>query len=246
MTALDEAAASEAVKGVVLTGKGRYYSAGVDLSSILQVTRPSSLVQKIRDSNQRLFETFINFPKPIIVAINGPAVGAAVTSATLTDAIVALEGATFSLPFAKLGVPPEGCSSVRFAEMMGERNAQRMLSAEAWVPTATEAFQAGLIAEVIPGVDTDKLLERAATLCEERIASGVSRRFDATEAERLRKINATESAEIANAFVSKKFLGAMYDFNTKRKKKQLAWFFLVAKKLLPLWQPNSISPKQSD
>ena len=66
------------------------------------------------------------------------AVGASVTTATLMDDIVASEGATFSLPFAKLGVPPEGCSSVTFKEMLGEANAERMLGLENWSPTATE------------------------------------------------------------------------------------------------------------
>ncbi|KAL1504250.1 hypothetical protein AB1Y20_010659 [Prymnesium parvum] len=242
MAAMDQAAASDAVKGVVITGKGRYYSAGVDLSSIIQVMRPSSLVQQIRDSNQLIFEKFIQFPKPLVAAVNGPAVGAAVTTATLTDAIVALEAASFNLPFAKLGVPPEGCSSVTFAEMMGEKNAERMLGPEAWVPTASEAREIGLISEVVPGEDAEVLVERAIAVCAERIASGGGRRFDAAEALRLRRINAEESAQLANAFVSPQFLGAMYDFNVKRKKPQLASFFYVAKALLPLWQPAPIKP----
>jgi len=241
-TVLNDAAASEEVKGVVLTGNGKYYSAGVDLSAMIQVKAPSALIHQIRDQNQLVFETFINFPKPLIAAVNGPAIGAAVTTATLTDAIVALEGASFNLPFAKLGVPPEGCSSVTFAEMMGEVKAQRMLGLEQWTPTAREALDAGLIAEVIPGDDRDALLARATALCEERIAAGGGRRYNVEEALRLKTINAEESAQLANAFVSPTFLGAMYDFNVRRKKSQLAAFFFTAKALLPLWQPSPIAP----
>ena len=86
----------------------------------------------------RLFDAIIEFPKPIVAAVNGPAIGASVTTATLMDDIVATEEATFSLPFAKLGVPPEGCSSVTFKELLGERNAERMLGLENWAPTARE------------------------------------------------------------------------------------------------------------
>ena len=64
---------------------------------------PSSLIRQIRDRNQRLFACFLDFPKPIVAAVNGPAIGAAVTSTCLMDACFASPAATFSLPFAKLG-----------------------------------------------------------------------------------------------------------------------------------------------
>ena len=88
------------------------------------------------------------FEKPIVAAVNGPAIGAVVTSATLCDAIVASDKATFSTPFAKLGVPPEGCSSVQFERLMGPDNAARMLFEEGWRPTAAEALEAGLVQEI--------------------------------------------------------------------------------------------------
>ena len=64
--------------------------------------------------NKMVFDAFLDFPKPIIAAINGPAIGASVTTATLCDALLMAQGAaTISTPFHRLGVPPEGCSSVR-------------------------------------------------------------------------------------------------------------------------------------
>ena len=109
---LKEAGTSADVKGVVITGSGKYYSAGVDLSSMIKPMAPSKLVRQIRDQNELCFGSFLNFPKPIVAAVNGPAIGAAVTSTVLMDALIASPSASFSLPFAKLGVPPEGCSSV--------------------------------------------------------------------------------------------------------------------------------------
>ena len=61
-----------------------------------------------------VFDTFLDFEKPLIVACNGHAIGASVTSATLCDAIVAASpDVTFTTPFGRLGISPEGCSSVR-------------------------------------------------------------------------------------------------------------------------------------
>ena len=181
---LQEAGRRSDVAGVVVTGEGKYYSAGVDLSNVMKPMLPSNLVIYLRDSNQKVFQTVIDFPKPIVAAVNGPALGAAVTTATLmgappassrcpastaqppppslrrlaspldaADSIVASEVATFSLPFAKLGVPPEGCSSALFVEHMGEATAQRILGPEAWIPTAAQAIDVGFptVDEVVPG-----------------------------------------------------------------------------------------------
>jgi len=225
------------VTGVVLTGSGKYYSAGVDLSSLLKPMAPSKLLVDLRANNQQLFDMFINFSKPIGVAVNGPAIGAAVTTATLTDVLVASDRASFSLPFAKVGVPAEGCSSVTFAEWMGEATAERMLGTEGWIPTAAEAKAVGFpITEIVEG-DNDAVVARAVEL----VAAQTGRRFDAAEAVRLRKINAEESARLANAVVSEKFLDAMRSFNEKRSPK-VAFFFSAAKATLPLWQPAPIQP----
>ena len=80
---------------------------------------PKTLHSAIYVNNKAVFDMFIEFPKPIMVAANGPAIGACVTSATLCDAIIASDKATFLTPFARLGIPPEGCSSVHFERCMG-------------------------------------------------------------------------------------------------------------------------------
>jgi len=241
MVELYAAEASSDVAGVVITGSGDYYSAGVDLSALLQPMAPSKLVLQLRDRNQTLFDRFINFKKPIACAVNGPAIGAAVTTQTLMDAIIASERASFSLPFAKVGVPAEGCSSVTFAEWMGEESAARMLGVENWIPTSAEALAAGFpITEIVPG-DSSAVVVRAVEVVEQRIQSGAGRRFDAAEQARLRRINAVESAELANAVVSPTFLEAMRKFNEKRNPKA-AFFFTAAKATLPLWQPRQVEP----
>lgn len=236
---LESAAANEDVQGVVITGKGTYYSAGVDLSSLIKPTNPSKLVTDIRDKNEQLFGMFIDFPKPLAAAVNGPAIGAAVTSLLLMDRVVASSNATFSVPFAKLGVPSEGCSTVTFQERIGQAVANRMLGEDNWVPTASEALEVGLIDEIV-GEDQATLVERAAAIVHNRVVNGDGRRFDDGELLRLRRVNAEESANVANSLVSKTFLDAMYKFNMKRNKPLVSMFFWLAKLTLPLWKPAAV------
>ena len=128
-----------------------------------------------------------------------------------------------------------------FPERMGEEAAQRMLGPENWIPTAQEALDAGLIDEVVKG-DSDALVARAVEIVKARVAAGGGRRFDQIELARLAKVNAEESATLANAFVSAKFLDAMHAFNVQRKKAQLANFFWLLKATLPWWKPPDIKP----
>ena len=70
---------------MILTGSDPYYCAGVDLGGSLRPMMPKALFEVIRVKNQALFDAFINFQKPLIIAVNGPAIGASVTSATLCE-----------------------------------------------------------------------------------------------------------------------------------------------------------------
>ena len=218
---------------LVLTGADPYFCAGVNLAATLRLGHPRDLHAMIVKQNQALFDAFLDFPKPLLVAVNGPAIGASVTSATLCDGIIASEKATFSTPFGALGIPPEGCSSVHFARIMSQVNADRMLGKEGWKPTAEEALEAGLVQWVAPH---DKLGEEAQRIALEWIASGATRSFrGGSGRDELKAINARESVALADAFLSTPFLKAQFKFLRSKKKWGPAAMFLAMLVSRPVW-----------
>lgn len=231
--AFKQAAQDDETKALVLTGADPYYCAGVNLGGSMKLGHPQALHDSIVEHNQALFEAFLDFPKPFLVAANGPAIGAAVTSATLADGIIASEKATFSTPFAALGVSPEGCSSVHFETLMGQRNAQRMLGEDGWKPTAAEANAAGLVQYT---ASHDTLMSEAQRVAEEWIANGATRKFRGPgELDALKAVNAKESIGVADSFLSAPFMQAQFKFLWSKNKRGPAAMFLAMWASRPLW-----------
>ncbi len=232
--ALREEAENAETKVLILTGTGTYYCAGVNLGGSLRLDHPGNLYRFILEHNQELFDRFLRFPKPILVAANGPAIGASVTSATLCDGIIAARSATFSTPFAALRVPEEGCSSEVFPKLLGEDQARRMLGEEGWKPTADEALEIGLVQWVVPD---EELMDEAHRIARRWIDEGPQRTYPAGfTRERLEAINARESKVLARAFLSTPFLMAQYAFLRSKGKLQLAAMFFAMAKSRPLWK----------
>jgi enoyl-CoA hydratase/carnithine racemase len=227
------AATDASTQALVLTGSGDYYCAGVNLAGSLQLAHPAKLHAYIIERNEALFEMFLNFPKPIVVAVNGPAIGASVTSATLCNAIIASERATFSTPFSALGVTPEGCSSVVFPRLLGA-SAERLLGPEGWKPTGAQAVEVGLAQRCVPH---DALLDEAVRHARQLIDDGVGRRYPLGMAkDELLEISARESRVLATAFLRPAFLMGQFRFLWRKKKRPLALAFLALAKTQPAWQ----------
>jgi enoyl-CoA hydratase/carnithine racemase len=227
------ASTDDETRVLIVTGADPYYCAGVNLSATLKLGHPRKLHESIKQGNQALFDMFLDFPKPVLIAVNGPAIGASVTSATLCDGIIASEKATFSTPFAALGVTPEGCSSVHFARIMNQVNADRMLGEQGWKPTAEEALEAGLIQWAVPH---DQLMAEAHRIASEWAASGATRGFRAgSTRDDLKTINARESAVLADAFLGAAFLKGQFRFLRSKKKWGPAAMFLTLLITRPLW-----------
>ncbi|BHF76490.1 Enoyl-CoA delta isomerase 2, mitochondrial [Sparganum proliferum] len=150
---LNKAAGDTNVKMVVITGTGDYFCSGNDLSNFSEASKPGADLQKMVDAGkqvmQKFIASFIDFPKPLIGLINGPAVGVAVTTLPLYDCVMASDAATFHVPLTALGMTPEGCASYTFPRTMGSMKASNVLLFGRKL-SAFEALSAGLITDVYP------------------------------------------------------------------------------------------------
>jgi enoyl-CoA hydratase/carnithine racemase len=135
--ALTEAAARDDVAVVVVTGRGRAFSAGADLGEMAQPPRREA-------GEPHPFEPFMtaldNFPKPLIAAVNGIAVGIGVTLLPHCDIVLLGERARLRTPFVSLGVTAEAASTVLLPALIGWQRAAEMLFTARWLdaPTALE------------------------------------------------------------------------------------------------------------
>ena len=219
-------------KVVILTGTDPYYSAGANLSENITPMHPKTLHTMSVDNNEKLFNAFLDFRKPIMVAANGPAIGATVTSAALCDGILASERATFLTPFARLSVPAEGCSSVHFERILGKTAADRMLLHGEKI-SAVEAKSIGLVLDVVPH---DNLLDEAQTLAETWIREGRTRTIPGGQSvTEYKQVNKVESVRVADSFLSYNFLHNQENFLRIKGKVKEARIFFVLKTLRPLW-----------
>uniref|UniRef100_H3A3D2 Enoyl-CoA delta isomerase 2 n=1 Tax=Latimeria chalumnae TaxID=7897 RepID=H3A3D2_LATCH len=156
MQALEEAAKDESTI-TVITGTGDYYCSGNDINNFTMIP-PEGIEKMAKDSAQLLKNFvlhFIDFPKPLIAVVNGPAVGVSVTLLGLFDAVYATDRATFHTPFSQLGQSPEGCSSYIFPKLMGSAKATEVLSFNKKL-TAREACDLGLVTEIFPDASFQK------------------------------------------------------------------------------------------
>ncbi|MBN1848204.1 MAG: enoyl-CoA hydratase/isomerase family protein [Deltaproteobacteria bacterium] len=147
---LGHVAKDETVKTLILSGKGKAFSAGADLNMFkkaYEAFRKDGTVTEFGRTDLPM--AFIDFPKPMIAAINGAAVGFGLTVSLTCDIRVAAEGAIFSCAFVRVGVTPECGSSYFLPRLIGyARSAELALTAK--TIDAQEALRLGLVNQVVP------------------------------------------------------------------------------------------------
>ncbi|OQR83292.1 enoyl-CoA hydratase/isomerase family [Achlya hypogyna] len=138
-----------AVRVIVLQASGPMFSSGNDLSMFNPnyPGGPEKLAADAASLLERFVDAFLTCPKPVVAAVQAPAIGIAVTILGLCDFVFAHERATFQTPFTALGQAPEACSSVVFPALMGQTHANAMLLLGKKI-SATTAADRGLVTEV--------------------------------------------------------------------------------------------------
>jgi methylglutaconyl-CoA hydratase len=161
--ALDEAE-SGAARVVIVTGAGKAFCSGMDLDSLKAISSQSP-EQNLEDSRRvaRLFRRLYSYPKPLIAAVNGPAIAGGCGIATLCDFTLAVPEATFGYSEVRIGFIP-AIVSVFLIRQIGEKRARDLLLTGR-ILEAAEAHQMGLVTEVVPaGTLFDRARELTATL----------------------------------------------------------------------------------
>jgi peroxisomal 3,2-trans-enoyl-CoA isomerase len=214
-TALRElsASADPNASAIVLTGDGDYYSSGNDLSNFSKLRHPKAMAREAKNVCHDFVDAFVSCKKPIVCAVNGPAIGIAVTTMGLCDVRIARPHATFHTPFKRLGQAPEGCSSFLFPRLLGEHLAKEMLDGGKQM-TAAEALQCGFISEVVD--DPRDIVAVAAEIARQPTLQ----RFVTKEnlLHKLKAVNADEVNILEKAWVSPECLNAIADFLASRNK----------------------------
>ena len=154
--ALDQASADAAVRAVVFQGHETIFSAGNDIGDFLNApaaTNESPVFRFLRGIS--------TFPKPVIAAVCGPAVGIGTTMLFHCDLVYAGDNAAFSMPFVNLGLCPEAASSYLAPQLMGYgRAAEALLLGEPFLAEA--ALEMGLISRIVPPAEVAALAQRQA------------------------------------------------------------------------------------
>jgi 2-(1,2-epoxy-1,2-dihydrophenyl)acetyl-CoA isomerase len=176
--AIDGAAGDPEVRAVVLTGAGRAFSSGADLR---QGFEPASgghpdVHGPLTDVYHPIMVAIREMPKPVLAAVNGPAVGIGCSLALCCDLVVAAESAYFLLAFVNIGLVPDGGSSLFVPARAGFGRAMEMAMLGERVP-APQAVEWGLANRVWPDAE---FAERADALAE-RLATGPTRSYAGTK-----------------------------------------------------------------
>lgn len=171
--ALKEGEEDREVRALLLTGAGRAFSAGQDLTEFGD--QKPDYEAHLRRYN-RVVEALSGLEKPLVVAVNGVAAGAGMSLALWGDLRLAAVGASFTTAFVRIGLVPDSGLSFLLPRLVGLAKAQELLLLSPRL-SAEEALALGLVHRVVPA---ERLMEEALSLAKE-LAQGPTRAYALTK-----------------------------------------------------------------
>jgi enoyl-CoA hydratase len=179
--AIDEVRRRDEIGAAILTGAGRAFVAGADISELAAQTPMQAKQRALR--GQHVFRSFETSPKPIVAAVNGFALGGGCELAMACHIRIASEAAKFGQPEVKLGICPGYGGTQRLPRLVGMGRALQLLMTGEIID-ATEAYRIGLVNRVVPAAEllgtADALLRQmlanaplALASCIDAVVSGI-------------------------------------------------------------------------
>ena len=213
---IDDMGKDDSVKVVILTGAGRGFCAGADLSELTAGPMPEPTIYERLQGTPR--PAFFRLEKPVIAAINGACVGAGLSLALTCDIRIASDKAKFGSAFIKLGATPDNGMTYWLPKLMGPAAALEFLLSGKIVMGA-EAKQSGLVSQVVPPEELMKVSQELAaqmaqyplialTLTKRLVYRGmladIARQYDWENSAGQFTMQTKENKEAMNAFTEKR------------------------------------------
>jgi enoyl-CoA hydratase/carnithine racemase len=217
-----EVEADDGVRVLVLQGEGRAFCAGGDLQTIGAAAEAGTIAPVVGELLQHyhaFITTLRRMPKIVLASVHGSAAGAGLSLAFAADLCIAAEEARFTPAYAKLGVSPDGGGTVGVTASVGVRRALQIFLAEDSF-TAQQAYQWGLVAKVVPGIElhaaTRELALRLAQNAPAALAETKALIYSAPRTSVALQLDAERDAIIA-CMHSDEFRTAVKKFTSKEK-----------------------------
>jgi 2-(1,2-epoxy-1,2-dihydrophenyl)acetyl-CoA isomerase len=174
LDAVNAVSGDNAIRAVLITGAGRGFSSGADLKEQRGTGDDAlpDLSARLEEIYHPIITELRGMAKPVVSAVNGPAVGIGCSLALAADLIVAAESAYFLLAFVNVGLVPDGGSTAFIPARVGYARAAEMAMLGERVPAA-KALDWGLINQVV----ADDALDSASSALLERLANGPTRSY---------------------------------------------------------------------
>jgi 2-(1,2-epoxy-1,2-dihydrophenyl)acetyl-CoA isomerase len=207
--AVTTVADDDSIRAVLITGAGRGFSSGADLKEQRRADDGGmpDLSARLKEVYHPIISRLREMPKPVVAAVNGPAVGIGCSLALAADLIVAAESAYLLLAFVNIGLVPDGGSTAFLPARVGYARAAEMAMLGERV-SAEKALDWGLVNRVVP----DDELEAVAGELLERLANGPTRSYAGAKKLLNRRMYADLAGQLDAEAETQKEQGGSKDF----------------------------------